>query len=75
MDQRVKMFLLPLVVVGVGRLGAVVAPVAVGAAASAYGWGPAVAATAVGPLVALALILWKLPETTGVELEQTSAIP
>jgi putative MFS transporter len=58
-----------------GRLGAVVAPLAVGAAAGIYGWGPAVAATTIGPLVALALILWKLPETSGFELEQTSALP
>ncbi len=58
-----------------GRLGAVVAPLCVGAAAGAYGWGPSVAATALGPLVALALILWKLPETSGIELEQTSALP
>jgi MFS transporter, putative metabolite:H+ symporter len=58
-----------------GRLGAVVAPLAVGAAAGSYGWGPAVAATSVFPLVALALILWKLPETSGIELEQTSALP
>lgn len=58
-----------------GRVGAVVAPLAIGRAAGHYGWGPAVAATAVGPLVALALILWKLPETRGQELEETSALP
>ena len=57
-----------------GRLGAVVAPIAVGAAAGHVGWGPAVAATAVGPLVALGLILWRLPETRGRELEETSAL-
>jgi putative MFS transporter len=58
-----------------GRMGAVVAPLGVGAAAGVYGWGPAVAATALGPMVALALILWKLPETSGIELEQTSTLP
>jgi putative MFS transporter len=57
-----------------GRVGAVLAPLAVGAAAGVHGWGPAVAATTIGPLLALGLILWKLPETTGLELEQTSAL-
>ena len=57
-----------------GRVGAVVAPVVIGGAAHAYGWGPAVAATAAGPLVALGLILWRLPETGGRELEDTSAV-
>lgn len=57
-----------------GRVGAVVAPLVIGDAARAFGWGPAVAATAAGPLVALALILWRLPETGGRELEETSAV-
>ena len=57
-----------------GRLGAVIAPLAVGAAAAETGWGPAMAATVVGPLVAMTLILVRLPETSGKELEETSAL-
>lgn len=57
-----------------GRLGYVLAPIAVGAAAAEVGWGPAVAATALGPLLALALILLWLPETKGRELEDTARL-
>jgi len=57
-----------------GRITYVIAPAVVGPAAAVWGWGPPVALTAVGPLVALALILWLLPETTGKELEETAAI-
>jgi putative MFS transporter len=57
-----------------GRMGAVLAPFALAPLAESYGWGPTIAATAIGPVLALGLILWKLPETTGRELEQTSAI-
>jgi putative MFS transporter len=57
-----------------GRLGAVAAPLVVGAIAPSTGWGPAVAATAIGPLLALALVLRTLPETRGRELEETSAL-
>lgn len=57
-----------------GRVGYVLAPLAVGAAAGTYGWGPSVAATALGPLVALAIILAKLPETRGRELEDTARL-
>lgn len=57
-----------------GRIGYVVAPSLVGAAAEIYGWGPPVAVTAIGPLLALALILWLLPETSGRELEETAAL-
>ena len=57
-----------------GRVGYVLAPMAVGQAAMQVGWGPAVAATALFPLAALALILWWLPETRGLELEQTSSV-
>lgn len=57
-----------------GRLGFVVSPVLVGAAADAVGWAPAVAATAVCPLGALALIWALLPETAGRELEDTAAL-
>lgn len=58
-----------------GRIGYVLAPAGVGLAAGTYGWGPPVALTAIGPLLALALILWLLPETRGKELEETAAIP
>jgi putative MFS transporter len=57
-----------------GRIGYVVAPVFVGLAARDYGWGLPVALTAIGPMIALTLILWKMPETKGKELEQTAAV-
>lgn len=57
-----------------GRLGYVAAPVVVGRVAESTGWGPAVASTAVFPLLALAVILAKLPETRGRELEDTSKL-
>ncbi|AKF04135.1 MFS transporter [Sandaracinus amylolyticus] len=57
-----------------GRLGYVVAPIAVGLAAEEIGWGLAVASTAIGPILALVLILKWLPETRGRELEDTSAM-
>lgn len=57
-----------------GRIGYVLSPLAVGAAASTYGWGPSVALTALGPLVALVLIWRWLPETSGKELEETSRL-
>ena len=57
-----------------GRLGAVAAPLAVGAIAHDTGWGPAVATTAIGPVLALVVILVTLPETRGRELEDTSAL-
>ncbi len=55
-----------------GRLSYVVGPLLVGQAAAAWGWGPAVSATAIGPLVAIGLALLWMPETKGLELEQTS---
>jgi putative MFS transporter len=57
-----------------GRIGYVLAPLAVGLAAEDIGWGPAVAATGVAPLIALFLILRWLPETRGRELEETSKL-
>jgi len=57
-----------------GRTGAALAPLALGSAAALYGWGPAISATTVGPVLALGLILWRLPETRGLELERTSAL-
>jgi putative MFS transporter len=53
-----------------GRVGFVASPFAVGAMAERWGWGAAVQVTALFPLVALALILAKLPETRGRELEE-----
>jgi putative MFS transporter len=57
-----------------GRVGYVLAPIAVGAAASEVGWGLAVASTAAGPMLALVLILAWMPETTGRELEDTAKL-
>ncbi len=57
-----------------GRFGYVLSPVVVGHAAQRVGWGPAVTYTAVFPLMALGLILWLLPETRGMELEETSSL-
>ncbi|WP_438042360.1 MFS transporter [Sorangium sp. So ce128] len=57
-----------------GRIGYMLSPIAVGFAAEEIGWGPAVSATALFPLVALALILWLLPETRGKELEETARV-
>ncbi|MCB9594830.1 MAG: MFS transporter [Sandaracinaceae bacterium] len=57
-----------------GRVGYVLAPAVVGAAAEVFGWGPSVAVTAIGPLAALVLILMWLPETSGKSLEATSHI-
>jgi MFS transporter, putative metabolite:H+ symporter len=53
-----------------GRVGFVASPFAVGVMAERWGWGAAVQVTALFPLVALALILAKLPETRGRELEE-----
>ena len=58
-----------------GRSGLVIAPALVGASAGRIGWGDAVAATGAFPLVALALLLWRLPETKGRELEETARLP
>lgn len=57
-----------------GRIGYVLSPLAVGYAAERVGWGPAVAATAAFPLVALVVILARLPETRGRELEDTARL-
>ena len=57
-----------------GRIGYVLGPLAVGQAADRVGWGHAAAATAVFPLLALGLILWLLPETSGRELEETAGL-
>ncbi len=57
-----------------GRVGSVVAPVAMGYAAERVGWGLPVALSGLGPLLA-GFLLWRaLPETTGRELEATSVV-
>ncbi len=58
----------------IGRVGYVLAPIPVGAAAETWGWGPAIQPTAGCLLIALALILWLLPETNQKELEETAAL-
>jgi putative MFS transporter len=55
-----------------GRIGYVLAPLAVGPAAAVVGWGPAVRVTAVAPVMALVLILLWMPETRGKELDEIS---
>lgn len=55
-----------------GRIGYVLGPLAVGAAAGSIGWGPAVAITAIGPALALVGIWAWMPETAGRELEDTA---
>lgn len=57
-----------------GRVGYVLAPAAVGVAATSFGYGPSVAVTAVGPLAALILIMLWMPETSGKTLEETSQL-
>lgn len=57
-----------------GRLGYVVSPLAIGVAAERYGWGAAVAPTALGALISLAIIWLALPETKGLELEDTARV-
>lgn len=55
-----------------GRVGYVLSPAVVGWAAERSSWGTAVSATAIFPLVALVIIVLKLPETRGKELEETA---
>jgi putative MFS transporter len=58
-----------------GRVGYIASPALVGWAAQATSWSTAVSATTGFLLAALALMLWVLPETKGLELEQSSAVP
>lgn len=53
-----------------GRAGYIAGPSLVGALAPSLGIGVATALTGVFPLLALGLILWRVPETSGKELEQ-----
>lgn len=55
-----------------GRVGYVLAPIGVGYLAESVGWGSAVRGTAMFAVLALALVLWLLPETSGKELEETA---
>lgn len=55
-----------------GRVGYVLAPVAVGWLAEQSSWSVAVSATAVFPMIALGIILARFPETRGKELEETA---
>jgi len=57
-----------------GRLGYVIAPVLVGWAAESVGWGNAVSTTAISLVLALGLLLWWLPETGRMELEESAMI-
>lgn len=57
-----------------GRFGYVLAPLMVGHAAVTMGYGPAIRATAITPLIALALILWWMPETNQLELEESAKL-
>jgi MFS transporter, putative metabolite:H+ symporter len=56
-----------------GRIGYVGSPIVIGVIAETTGWGPVLAWTAVCPLLAVGLIWWLMPETSGRELEDTSA--
>jgi putative MFS transporter len=52
-----------------GRTGYIAGPTLVGALATSFGIGGATALTGIFPLLALGLILWRVPETKGRELE------
>jgi putative MFS transporter len=57
-----------------GRFGYVLSPLLVGMLAQRTSWSLAVSSTAGALGLALALILWRFPETRGRELEETSAL-
>ncbi len=57
-----------------GRVGYIAAPALLGLAASWIELGPAMALSMIFPLAGLVLILVALPETSGRELEETSAL-
>lgn len=59
----------------IGRIGYVLSPLMIGVLAEqSNDWGAAIRPTAIFPILALALILWLLPETNQRELEETSLI-
>jgi putative MFS transporter len=51
-----------------GRVGYIAGPTLVGVLATSFGVGGATALTGIFPLLALGLILWRVPETKGTEL-------
>jgi putative MFS transporter len=57
-----------------GRIGYIAGPALVGAVSPELGIGYATALTAVFPLLALGLILWRVPETSGKELEDIAPL-
>lgn len=57
-----------------GKLGYVIGPLAIGALAADTGYGLLLSLSSALPLVALGLILARLPETSGRELEDTAAL-
>ncbi len=57
-----------------GRIGYFLAPAVVGAAAHRVGWSNAVPFTAISVLIALALILWLIPETGKKELDEAAQL-
>ncbi|MDB4971668.1 MAG: Sialic acid transporter (permease) NanT [Myxococcaceae bacterium] len=57
-----------------GKVSYVLGPLVVGFVANRHGYGMAMSAISIGPLLALGLILARLPETSGRELEDTSAL-
>ncbi len=58
----------------IGRIGYVLSPIAIGYAAGHVGWGHAIRVTAIFPILAVILILWLLPETRSLELEETAVV-
>ena len=58
----------------IGRIGYVTAPLIVTFFADTHGFSAAVRPTAIFPLIALALILFLLPETANKELEETARV-
>jgi putative MFS transporter len=57
-----------------GKISYVLGPLVVGYVAQRWGYGIAMSTISIGPVLALGLILARLPETSGRELEDTSAL-
>jgi putative MFS transporter len=58
----------------IGRIGYWLSPFVIGHIALTTGWGPPLRVTAIFPILALGLILWLLPETRALELEETASV-
>lgn len=58
----------------IGRIGYWLSPFLIGEVAEHTGWGTPLRWTAIFPVIALGIVLWRLPETQGKELEE-SALP